>query len=171
MAIITTINMMIIIMSKSCTSSSWSCDHVDDIDDIDDHHHEHLLELLHCFFCLLCPQLHHSLDLILVNESISDKIELVGQDGLRVTRLAGTAKKYDWYFDPRETGEDLDKEKREGGSIVSLVTRVPGGELIVHLDQWTRSSQNCHFLVQKRRRALQHQVELFGRTLNICCSL
>ena len=58
------------------------------------------------------------------------------------------------YFDPRETGEDLDKEKRESGSIVGLVTRVPGGELIVHLDQWTSSSHldfvtNCVFFCSK----------------------
>ena len=153
MAIITSINMMMIIMSKSCISSSWSCDHDVIIDDIDDHHPEHLLELLHCFFCLLCPQLHHSLDLILVNESNSDKIKLVGLDGLRVTRLVGrNGQKHDWYFDPRETGEDLDKEKREGGSIVGLVTRVPSGELIVHLDQWTRSSQKLSFSCPKKEK-------------------
>ena len=86
--------------------------------------------------------------------------------------LAGTAEKHDRYFDPRETAEDLDKEKREGGSIVGLVTRVPRGELIVHLDQqWTISSHldfvtNWVIFVQKRKRAHKHKVELFGWTLN-----
>ena len=56
------------------------------------------------------------------------------------------------YFDPRETEENLDKEKREGGSIVGLVTRVPGGELIVHLDQWTRSSQKLSFSCPKKEK-------------------
>ena len=160
-------------MSKSCTSSSWSCDHVDDIDDIDDHHHEHLLELLHCFFCLLCPQLHHSLDLILVNESISDKIKLVWLDGLRVTRLVGRNSQKLWLDILIHVKLRRTLTRRNARAVRSSASS-PGSQVESWLYTWTSGPgqvKNCHFLVQKRRRALQHQVELFGRTLNICCSL